>query len=202
MNPQGKAIGNDLLEWLKKTYHFQKFPSSAFDLDSETKAFVFLGGKFKSGQEHDGKERYISVNLSVYNDGLIASTESSTNDSDKFLDEGIDSVVKEFGLVRPAIRKLYFSEMDIRLDQSISSLNPKLVQLANRISELRKEQPVAFQFSGVTFLAEPSAQATTSGILIERKLNTAWEENIYYTRAPLPTDAHLQILEEFEGLLA
>lgn len=89
----------------------------------------------------------------------------------------------------------------MRLDQPISSLNPKLVQLANRISELRKEPPLAFRFSGVIFLAEPSAQATTSGILIERKLNTLWEENILLKSAS-PTDAHLQILEEFEALLA
>jgi hypothetical protein len=203
MNPRGKAIDTALIEWLKRTYHFQKYPSSAFDLDSETKTLVFLGGKFKSGHEEDGKERYIIVGLTVYNDGLVANTESSTNDSDKFLDEALHSAAKEFGLVHPVTRKkLYFSEMDVQLDRPISLVNPKLEQLASRISELRKELPVTFEFSGVTFLPEPSAQATTSGFSIERKVNTEWSENRYYTRAPLQTDAHLQILEEFETLLA
>jgi hypothetical protein len=202
MNPQGKAIDTDFIEWLKKTYHFQKYPSSAFDLDSETKSLAFLGGKFKSGYEKNGKERYVSLGLSIYPDGLVVNTESSTADGDKFLEEGLTSVVQELGLVSPTqIRKAYLSEMDVQLTQPISFLNPKLEQLAGRIAELRKGPPVAFKFSGVTFLAEPSAQQTTSGVLIERKVNTDWEENIYYTRAPLPTHAHLQLLEEFEAIL-
>ena len=138
MNPQGKAIDTVLIDWLKRTYHFQKYPSSAFDLDSETKALVFLGGKFKSRHEEDGKERYLAVALTVYNDGLVANTESSTSDTDEFLEGLIQSAVTEFGLVHPGIRKkLYFSEMDVRLDRPIRLINPRLQQLASRISELR-----------------------------------------------------------------
>jgi hypothetical protein len=203
MNPQGKAIEMDLIQWLKRTYQFQKYPSSAFDLDSATKSLSFSGGKFKCGYDENGKERYLAVGVSVYTDGLVVNTESSTTDGDKFLDETINSIIKEFGLIAPEqIRKAYYNEMDVRLNEPISLLNPKLEQLASRMSELRQGPPVAFKFSGVTFLPEPSAQATISGLSIERKVNTAWEENIYYTRAPLQTDAHLRILEEFEALLA
>jgi hypothetical protein len=204
INPQGKAVSADLIEWMKKTYHFQKYPSSVFDLDSETKALTFLGGKFKSGHEEDGKERYIAVGLSVYTDGLVANTESSTNDSDKFLHEVIDSVVKEFGLVHPGIRKkLYFSEMDVRLDRPLSLINPKLEKFAATISSLRGDaNKVAFEFSGVTFFPEPTAQTAISGFALERKLNTEWSENRYYTRAPLQTHAHLNLLEDFESLLS
>ena len=202
MNPEGKAIDIDLIEWLKKTYQFQKYPSSAYDLDSETKSLAFSGGKFKSGYEKNGKERYVSLSLSIYPDGLVVNTESSTLEGDKFLEEGLTSVAQEFGLVSPAqIRKLYLSEMDVQLSQPISFLNPKLEHLASQIGELRKGSPVAFAFSGVTFLAEPSAQPTTPGVLIERKINTDWKENIYYAKAPLPTHAHVQLLEEFEAIL-
>jgi hypothetical protein len=41
-----------------------------FDPDSESKSLAFLGVKFKCGYEPNGKERYLSVGLSVYNDGL------------------------------------------------------------------------------------------------------------------------------------
>ena len=188
----------------KEPITFRKYPSSAFDLDSETKALVFLGGKFKSRHEEDGKERYLAVALTVYNDGLVANTESSTSDTDEFLEGLIQSAVTEFGLVHPGIRKkLYFSEMDVRLDRPIRLINPRLQQLASRISELRGDtNPIAFEFSGVTFLPEPTAQAAVSGFSLERKVNTDWSESRYYTRAPLQTDAHLKILEEFGALLA
>lgn len=201
LNPQGKAI--DLIEWLKKTYQFQKYPSSPFDLDKDTRTLTFAGGKFKAGYEDNGKERYLFVGLLIYTDGLVANTESSTNDSDNFLEEVLRSAVKQFGLVHPGTisKRLYFSEMDVRLDRAINLLNPKLKTLANRISELKYGQPVTFEFSGLSFLPEPPAQATISAFSIERKVNTEWSENRYYTKAPLQTDAHLRVLKEFEKVL-
>lgn len=202
MNPEGRALGPDLLEWLKKTYQFQKYPSSQFDLDKETKNLSFSGGKFKS-YDASGNERYIAVGLSVYPDGLVANTEASTVESEKFLDELLQSVVKEFGLVHPGEirRRLYFNEMDVRLDGSISLLNPKLDSIAHRISELRTEEPdVGFVFAGITFLPQPEKQAALSSFSLERKVNTDWSENRYYTRAPLQTDAHIRLLEEIESL--
>ena len=204
LNPKGKAIDKELIEWLKKTYQFQKFPSSAFDYDNETKTLTFDGGKFKAGYEGGGKERYIGVGLIIYQDGLVANSASSTTDSDNFLSDALESATKELGLVAPERirKKLYFSEIDIRLDRPISLLNPKLENLAHRISELRTEDPhIAFEFSGVSFLPQPQMQATISGFHLERKINTEWTENRYYTKAPLQTEAHLKLLEEFEVLL-
>ena len=204
LNPQGKAIESDLIEWLKTTYRFQKYPSSPLDFDAATKTLTFVGGKFKSGYEDNGKERYISVDLSIYTDGLVANTKSSTRDGDKFLDEAISSAVNELHLVSPKNirRKLYYSEMDVRLDRPMSLLNPKLEKLAATISSLREDtNPITFEFSGVTFLPDLTAQASISSFGIERKINTPWSENRYYTRAPLQTDDHLRVLEEFEGIL-
>ncbi len=203
MNPQGKAIETELIDWLKKTYQFAKYPVSAFDLDPETKALAFTGGKFLAGRE-SGKERYIALGLALYKDGLVVNTESSTSDGEKFLAEVLDSVAKEFNLILPEKiqKKLYLNEMDVRLDRSISLLNPKLNSIAHRFSELRIEDPnTGFTFSGISFHVEPEKQAVLSPFLLERKLNTDWSENRYYTRAPLHTDAHIKILEEIESIL-
>ena len=204
INPKGKAIDTDLIEWLKKTYQFQKYPASAFDFDSENKTLTFAGGRFKSGYEKDGSELYIGVGLSIYTDGLVANTTSSTSDSERFLDEALNSAVKELGLSPPEKirKKLFVSEMDVHLDKPLSLLNPKLENLARRISELRLEDPkVVFAFAGISFLAEPEAQSKLSPFHIERKINTDWSENRYYTRAPLQTEAHLKLLEELEATL-
>jgi hypothetical protein len=202
LNPRGKAVDIDLIEWLKKTYQFQKFPSSAFDFDKDTKTLSFLGGRFKT--VHDGKEEYIAIGLSIYNDGLVVNTESSTEEGDRFLDQTLRAVAKEFDLIYPenVRRKFYYNEMDIRLDRPIKLLNPKLEQLAKLISELRKGPTVTFEFSGVSFLSEPAAQSTTLGVVIERKVGTEWSENRYWTRAPLETASHIKLLENLEAILA
>ena len=205
MNPQGKAVDADVIALLKKTYQFQKYPSSQFDFDSGTKALTFSGGKFKAGYEANGKERYITVDLVIYKDGLVANTTSSTKDGDSFLAEGLRLVVNEFGLVPPdpTPQKIHLNEMDIQIDRSINVLNPKLAQLAGRIADLRTETPkIAFEFSGVSFLPQPDVQTRISGFHIERKINTDWSKNIYYTKAPLQTETHLKLLEEFEALLS
>jgi len=204
INPRGKAVDSDLIEWLKATYHFQKYPSSPLDFDPETKTLTFAAGRFKSGYETDRKERYIAVDLLIYTDGVMANTRSSTHDSDTFLEGTIRAAVKELNLVYPdnIRKKLYYSEMDIRLDRSMNFLNPKLEKLAATISSLLGDpNSTVFEFSGVSFLPEPKAQAMVSSFSIERKVNTEWPENRYYSRAPLQTDAHLRLLEEFEGLL-
>jgi len=50
LNPRGKSIFPEILEWLEEEYHFEKAPKSATDLD-ETKAFAFSRGKFQAGDE-------------------------------------------------------------------------------------------------------------------------------------------------------
>ena len=205
LNPKGSAIESDLIEWLAKTYHFKKYPSSALDFDAQTKTLSFKGGKFKSGLTDEGKERYVSVDLSIYTDGLVANTRSSTEDGDKFLEEAIHSAVDRFQLVydhQTIRRKSYFSEMDVRLDRPLSLLNPKLTELATAISSLQDESNrTTFEFSGVSFLPDPTAQTTVSAFSLERKVNTPWSENRYFAKAPLQTNAHLQLLNDFEGIL-
>ena len=204
LNPRGKAIDIDVIEWLKKTFRFQKYPSSALDYDAGSQNLTFAGGRFKSGKDQNGKDLYVSVGLTIYNDGLLAITESSTADGDKFLSEGLSGVSKEFSLVPPETirKKLYYNEMDVRIDKPLTLLNRKLETIAKRISELTVDQSTAFEFSGVTFFPERLMQTSLSPFAIERKINTDWSENRYFTKAPLQTSDHIILLNEFEELLS
>jgi len=200
-NPHGKSIGNDLINWLKSTYRFQKYPATEFDLDAETKSLTFAGGQFKTTS---GENIYVS--LTIYNDGLLANTQSSTENADEFLSEGIAGATEALGLPAPQTirRKLYFNEMDVRIDKPLTLLNPKLQAIANRLTELRQwdQHSVRFEFSGITCFPEPLAQSSVAGFALERKISTDWSENRYYTRAPLKTSDHIQLLTEFEQLLS
>jgi hypothetical protein len=202
LNPRGKNIDVGMIEWLKKTYDFQKYPTFPFE-DIQTKGAIFSGGRFPRGTEQDGKEKYIYIDLTIFNDGLVANTRSSTQDSEEFLSEALTLAAAEFHLIyNPQMirKKLYLSEVDIKLDSHLRLLNPKLEQFAAKISSLRG---IAYEFSSISFWPDPVVQQwRPSPFQIERKLNTEWSEERYYAAAPLRTEEHIQLLEEFEQFLA
>jgi hypothetical protein len=201
LNPRGRAIGQELIDWLKGAYSFKPPPSSP-QLDTHAQNNItFSGGKFKSGHEADGRAKYITVEFSIYNDGLVATTRSSTKDADEFLSDVLTSAAERFGLAyNPNMvrNKVYLSELDIKLEKEFNFLNPQLQGFAEKISSRLGE---AFEFSGVAFSVHPHPSLQYSPFRIERKINTLWSENRYFSSAPLHTDDHITLLEEFEQKL-
>ena len=93
LNPGGKSVFPELFDWLKETYNFEKAPKSVEDADP-TKALVFSRGKYQAQEEI-----FVHVaELKLYNDGLIATTQSSTRDTDAFLDDVLKTASQEFSL--------------------------------------------------------------------------------------------------------
>jgi hypothetical protein len=197
LNPRGKSIFPELLEWLAEEYHFQKFPKSITDLD-ETKGLAFSRGTFQAREEF-----FVDVELKVYNDGLIASSWSSTRNSEAFLEDVAKSAVREFGLTfRPEIirRKLYLSQLNFTSNRQLIGINPKLSCLSEKISDLvpgkNKQQ---FEVGGITVSTlQGISRQSVVAFQVERKLNTSPEENKFYSTAPLQTDDHLAVLDWFE----
>lgn len=198
LNPRGKAIGPDLANWLKATYGFtnvQRSPESGGKLES----IKFSDGKFRCGDEEDGAEKHIYIEFSIYNDGLVADTRSSTKDADQFLNDMLTSAANTLNLAYNSsmIRKvLYLSQVDIRLEREFNFLNPQLQGFAGKISSLLDRIP--FDFSGVAFSVHPNPPWQYSPFRIERKVNTPWQDNRYFSSAPLHTEDHIALLEEFE----
>lgn len=200
MNPQGKKLRPGLLTWLQNKYGFERIPSSTIDVD-ETKALVFSRGVFKNKEVVE-----IQIELKAYEDGLIANSISSTRDTDAFLEDVLQSSSKDYELIyRPEMirRKLYISEVNFRSDKYLSNLNRKLSEFAAKISALIPGDPKPpFELGGLHFW--PSQTVPDYKILrfiIERKLNTLPSENKYFSSAPLPTDDHINMLNEFEEIL-
>ena len=197
LNPRGKSLFPELFEWLKDEYHFEKAPKSTADVD-ETKAFVFSQGNFQVKEEI-----FVAVELKVYNDGLVANTWSSTQETDAFLEDVLRSAATEFSLAyKPEIirRKMYFSELNVRSLRNLAGINPTLVQLANKVAELVPGcLGISFEFAGAMVSPIQSmTPAIVSPFRFERKNNTSPEEHKYYSTAPLHTDDHLRVLDWFE----
>ena len=197
LNPRGKSIRESLIDWLGSAYHFSKKPSSPNDLD-ETKALAFTGGKFQIRGEV-----FIEVELRIYNDGVVGDTRSSTEDTERFLQDVLETFSKEFSLpFRPEMirKKLYHSELNVSTDKSLNLLNPKLVKFTQKLAELSGVP--GLEPTGIKFWANNAVNPPVSEFSFERKLGTMFEEQRYWSKAPLQTSQHLDMLNLLESVLA
>ena len=204
LNPRGLNLLT-LIPHIVTKYKFQLFPVKPDELGfgKETKEIKFSGGSFQKDPQHD-----IGVDLTLYNDGLVVDTRSSTEDSDIFLSEFLNWISTEFDLVpyQDILRsKLYLSELWVQTDKSLNTLNPKLEQFAKRLTSLivgHNHHHIAFESTGITFWTDPIVVNPPGPFKFERAENTPFSERRYYSAAPLQTNLHLEMLTELESILS
>jgi hypothetical protein len=199
LNPKGKSVFPEILEWLKDRYDFKVAPETAEGIEAKE------GLQFKKGAYQAREEVFVDVELSVFNDGFVAKSSSSTEDTDRFLDDVISSAVVDFNLTfDPSMirRKLYLSELNIKLQQPIPNLNPKLSAFASKLTK-DSGSTNPFEAGGLSFWTDVTNSVyKTPPFTIERRLNAPFNENRFYTKAPLQTTQHIEMLAEFEEILA
>jgi len=201
LNPRGKDIMPELLEWLKDNYHFDKAPTSVDQLDDTTKALKFERGRFMIKEEI-----YITVGLEIYKDGVVAQSNSSTRDSETFVEDLLSFTAKEFSLpYDPEMikAKMQTSELIIRLDSPLSNINPKLAAFAAKLTSTCGYSDIpSFELSGIGFGNDSvRSRLKLAGFTVERQNGTEYVQNRFYSKAPVHTDQHEQLLGEFERLL-
>ncbi len=197
LNPRGKSINTELIEWLKGAYGFGKVPSTIYDLD-DTKALAFLNGQFQVKDE-----LFLECDLRIYNDGVVADTRSSTKDTDALMKDLLTSAAKEFGLTyKPEIihTRQYLSELNVRCIRPLQSLHPQLAAFATKLSSLTGSRN-NFELTGILFTSESMPTLAMGPFRFERKLGVPLSENRYYSIAPLQTEEHFDLLEELESIL-
>lgn len=201
LNPKGKSLFPELITWLKDNYEFEGVPKSISDVD-ETKGLSFRQGSFQAQEEI-----FVDVHLTVYADGLLAQTNSSTKDADAFLKDVIDSLARDFSLSfdPTMIRdRIYLSELTVRLEHSLVKFNSVLAKFAERVTAACTVKNVRpFEFGGLSFCTDTSASVVKlAPFFVERKQNAPFDENRFFSRAPLRQEDHLRLLQEFDDLLA
>jgi hypothetical protein len=194
LNPKGKNLYL-AVPLLMKLYKFKKFPSQVELLD------VSKGIKFEDGEFKNSEGEAILVSLTVYGDGLVVDTRSSTQDSDNFLIEMSTQLSEHFNL--PRIKELirrkdYLSQLVVTTDILLDLINPKLKEiseyLSNNLSGL-------FETGGFSFYSDPATKQNPTQFTFERVLNVPFVEKKYYSSANLQTEKHLALLEKFENIL-
>ncbi len=142
----------------------------------------------------------------IYSNGILIDTRSNTETSQALIEEALSWAKPKFNLnYRPDMirRFAYVSQLTFHSNISLNALNPALQKLADRLSAIVSEihgEKVQYQTSSLQIHHDPLTRKNPiAGLTIFPRVETPFSENKYFSEAPLPTDTHLALLEEFEG---
>jgi hypothetical protein len=185
-----------VLDALTKRYQFAKTPKNELDFDDQNSL------SFKSGTFIGQRKVPLLVALSIYSDGIVADTMSSTDEATEFLNDVAKWLADTYGLTIPKERRIaYLSQIDFQWDVALANLNPKLTPFEKQIGE-RTTQKSDFEVASIQFWTEGFSRPNTPApFKIERKIPAPFSANHYFSQAPMETKDHIAFLNEFEKLL-
>jgi hypothetical protein len=163
------------------------------------------GLKFEYGAFTVDEGRPIAVGLNIFEDGLTAHTNSSTEHSDAFLADLLTRFTDIFQSPHyneVIKRRTYLSQVYVSTDKSLQTINPKLNKIATFLSQSFEQTKTVFEHGGISFWADPAKGGPLESFSFERAAAVSFAENRYFSRAPLQTSKHLELLNKLEGILS
>lgn len=196
LNPHGQAFYPDIVRGLVEKFGFHKFPQKPEEFD-ETKGVEFIGGKWGN---------VVVEKFTIFSTGLLLDTRVSTSESQRVLLEGVAWAASSFGLKydpKMITRWGYVSNLTFYSEFPLLKPNSPTSKLVERV------QDAAGKFTGDRAVWEPTIFTVHSESIpkkplyapftIQRRAESAFSENKYFSEAPLPTDTHWSLLEQFEA---
>ena len=203
--PAAGANSPSILSLLAQRYGFSIVPTITTREDLTKNGLLFGMGHFQyAGQP------LVVTDFAIYTDGLAAVAQKSEW-AEAFLDDVISWVKTEFGFreISSSIRQLYNSSVVVDFENSPSGLVRQFKQIADFISDRtvtiardRKQMNFArldFEIDKRTLAA---GQVAISRFILERRAGVGFEQERYFSSAPMTTDDHIQTLEEIERAAA
>jgi hypothetical protein len=199
LNPTGKSFYPDLARALVARYNFQKFPQKLEEFD-EAKGVTFGTGKIGNSTIEQ---------VVIYTYGIQLDTRSSTQESKRLLEEAFEWGAKELGLTyKPSMIKRwqYASQVifstKVGLTDASLAVRKLATSLKEHIGQLIGESHEYELMALMVDYDQLSRKHPLGRFSIQRRDNTPFSENKYFSDAPLPTDVHLKLLEQFEADLS
>lgn len=196
LDPRGSVFFPELVQALVERYRFQKFPTKIEEFEI-SKGIIFEEGKIS------GK---VIQKFSIFDTLLVAETRSNTTDSKEIIEEMLMWAQAKFGInyAPGAIkRNAYVSGLSFFSPIPVLAANPLLDVLARKTSAALSDiwqEPIHYESVGLALGHEPDERKyAIAQFTLTRRLATRFSENKYYSEAPLPTDLHLALLEEYEA---
>jgi hypothetical protein len=175
--------------------NFQKFPKTLDEWSSPD------GAIFEAGKLGDTAIR----RLIIYNASVQVETVASTTESRRLIDVVLGWARENFDISYQGDSSVrswaYISDVTFRSDVPLLMTGP-MERLSRRITEEMSEileaetvyQPAGFSISHDPLLRKYGRAPFT----IQRRAEALYTDNKYFSEAPLPTDVHLELLEQYE----
>lgn len=196
--PRRRIFYPDFVKLVVDQFKFQKSPQGLYELD------LPQGASFEHGKVGD----IVVEKLSIYRNGFVVDTSSSTADSEIALQQILLWAVETLGInyrQEKVTRRSYYSQLVVYFELSLDVLNPALSTLCKQVSDMVTKQfgqPMQYETYGVTISIDPtSTKLQPGGFSIEKRKDVPFSEEKYFSGAPLQTEDHLKLLEEFESAL-
>ena len=197
LDPRGRLHYPDLFAGLVQRFGFQKFPQKYEEFYPQ-KGIELAAGKWESGSIDK---------VVIYSGGIVVDTRSSTDDSEKVLDECLMWTRTEFGLQyhqEMIKRKGYVSQLTFYSDAPIfSALSSPLSRLAQNVTRsLEKSLGEKINYEPSSFaihLDQTTRQLSPAAFTLQRRAGIPFTDNKYFSEAPLPTGIHKELLKAFEA---
>jgi hypothetical protein len=195
INPRGRNLYRIIAPKLQQWYGF--VPPQEFD---EEKGVRFTGGEFSPSERGDD---LTGIELTVYQNGFLAMSSTSTDDTDKFLEALCMRLAKEGSIsFRPEMirRKQYSSEVVAHSDMQLAL--PHLAPVYTALSENVYAGRAEFSWFSLVLDVDPLTPGKQVPFKFERRTSSAFNENLWYSHGPLSTSQHQTVLDAIEKALA
>ena len=188
---------------LVKEYGFIGLPTTQELATSDpTKGIAFRRGKLDIG------EKLIPIDyMQIFPAGLSVATHSHTSESDVVLDHIMNWAQSTFRLafepIKPGIG--HSSALELRLDKPLPELLPLVRDVGNAITKgLDKWWGFDPNYELITlnmwFDRTKYPQFAPTLFRLERRENVGFEQEVYFSEAPMSTDNHIAVLTRLERL--
>jgi hypothetical protein len=195
----------ELIEAVKTKYKFRQVPTIA---EVAEKPANFGYGEIKREDTLIVIEQLLVSYVGIQATSIGASTRTSTEDSSFFLDELVGWVGERYHLdVAPVFPPAYHSSLEVVFDAPISRRFDELRPIGQEVTSLVKgyglQNCPEYQLEGLSMHFEPNPALLPAPLafIVERRIGSRYEENRYFSQAPLKTKDHEVVLAQLEKIL-
>jgi hypothetical protein len=197
----GGTIGYfpDLVEQIRSRYGFLAVPKES-EITEQTK-----GAEFRHGRVVRGDQTIVIDKFSVFNDGIVAETTSSTDDCDTFLIDLIEWAKAALPKAVPSGPRYYLSQIEFKMASPLEVYMPTMRPLGQKIVECLASYGIdapGYEVTniGLYFELIGKLNPQPGAFYIDRRLNVPYAEGRWFSQAPLRTEDHKNLLKQLEDI--
>ncbi|HTT76779.1 MAG TPA: hypothetical protein VMF50_12470 [Candidatus Binataceae bacterium] len=188
----------DIVKEIKAKYGFLSAPKEEDLVPSDSPK----GAEFKHGKLIVDERTIVIDRFAIFNDGLVVDTASSTDDTDLFLDDLAQWAKTAIPKVSSSGPRYYVSQIEVKmkpLEAYVPSFRPAGEKVTALLSTYGINVP-RYEVSSVHLFFDQLGRIPPQPgqFFFERRANIPYDDNVWFSQAPVKTTDHVALLKGFE----